>query len=63
MTSQLDFLGTCPDDGPAPDGVVGSFTDDIDNPKLITLDVAVAPPPLAPLDMTLIDPCPTAEAL
>lgn len=34
MTSQLDFLGAVAMDGPAPDGVAGSLTDDIEKPKL-----------------------------
>lgn len=60
MTSQLDFFGTWPEDGPAPDGVAGSLTDDIEKPRLMTLEAAVAPPPFAPaLVATLIDPCPT----
>lgn len=51
----------CPVNGPNPDGVVGSLTEDIENPKLMTLEATVAPPPFAPLVFNIA--CPAVEVL
>jgi hypothetical protein len=46
-----------PVEGPAPEGVVGSFTDHIENPRLSTLEVTVAAPP--PFTPPRTETCPT----
>ena len=59
MTSQLDFLGWAPvSEGPSPDGVAASLTEDTEKPRLNTLGVATGgAPPFSPPPRT-IDPWP-----